>query len=216
MNFIAFDAAYSLYPQATFEHVINLALKNDKYRDQRCVAKYAKRGWRTIANCWPQDDEIARLFCLNNERFVGDDSSWTMRLDTKKTPKRPRLSPRSEPFAWDPASMNSWRLAPTTSIPWKVAPTFTLVKTPVFKFTYMCASDSICHALRTFGNQQGLLQWTSVPNREARLTMPIDWSWYVSRCPSSITMFIPVRWDSLVPDILHAFRPFKFKSQAAY
>ena len=205
MNFIAFDAAYSLYPHATFEHVINLALKSDSYNEQRCLAKYATRGWQTIGNVWPQNDNMANVFSLYNVRFVGDHLCWKMRLDIKRLPRRPRLSPRSEGFTWDPVALNSWTLHTTTSHPWKVAPRFTLVKTPVFRFTYMCADDGVRNALQTFGNQQGLLQWRSVTGRETRLTMPVDWSWYVSHHLSSRRNIYYCRWDCMVPAILDSF-----------
>jgi hypothetical protein len=136
MNFITFDAAYSLYPNATFEHLLNLALKMESDNDQRCVAKYAKKGWRTIANFWPQDEQTAAIFAVENKRSIGDNMCWTLPLNVTCLPCRPRLSTRSEAFRWDPASHTSWLLQLNTYSPWKVAPSFCLVKTPVFRFTY--------------------------------------------------------------------------------
>ena len=206
MNFIAFDAAYSLYPRATFEQHLNLALTIDSYNDQRCVAKYARRGWRTAGNFWPQDEYTTALFSINEQRFVSDDLCWKLNLDVKRLPRKPRLSPRSEAFPWDPASITSWTLHTTTCSPWKVAPKFMLVKTPVFRFTYMCATDTMRDTLSTFGNQQGLLQWRRVDERETRVTMPADWSWYVSPCVRFRTTIDHSRWDSMVPVILDSIR----------
>ena len=191
MNFITFNAAYSLYPKATFEHTVNLALRNDCYNDQRCLAKYARRGWRTIGNFWPQDDATADIFALDRQRFVGDDKCWTILLDLEGVQTRPRLSPTSDPFQWDPVEHNSWCLSTTSAYPWRASTTFSFVKSPVFRFTYLCANDSLRFALNAFGRKQGVLQWKRVRRRKIRLGSAPDWIWNDSLVPNIIAKFSP-------------------------
>ena len=191
MNFITFNAAYSLYPKATFDHTLNLALRNDCYNDQRCLAKYAHRGWRTIGNFWPQDNTTAQLFALDQDRFVGDSICWTILLDLEGVQNRPRLSSTSDAFDWDPAERNSWSLATTSAYPWRASTTFSFAKSPVFRFTYLCANEPLRFALTSFGRKQGVLQWKRVKRRKLKLGSRTDWTWY----------------DSLVPDIIAGFPP---------
>ena len=48
MNVIAYDAAYSLFPKATFEDRVSLvsATRNDK--EKAAIAKYRHRGWTIL------------------------------------------------------------------------------------------------------------------------------------------------------------------------
>jgi hypothetical protein len=80
MNFIAFDAAYSLYSCATFEKHLNLIF-HDKSEADKCIAKYALRGWLAIANVWPQRHGLEKLFLLNQDRSVTDSHCWVVPLD---------------------------------------------------------------------------------------------------------------------------------------
>lgn len=110
MNCIAFDAAYSLYPQATFESRRSLCMASDVNRDAQ-FAKYARRGWQpTMFVSRRKKRAIRALFHPDDTRWVCDRHSWVLPLDTSDLQSRPRLSSTSEQFAWDPVVYNSWEL----------------------------------------------------------------------------------------------------------
>lgn len=112
MNIITFDAAYSLYPAATFEERTSLWIpaSPDVMTPARSnvLAKYAKRGWSFTPVLTPRK---SHLFHVSEERFVGDRYTWTVRLSTDNIPHRPRLLPTSPVFNWDPVVQNSWSLS---------------------------------------------------------------------------------------------------------
>ena len=110
MNCIAFDAAYSLYPQATFEERMSLCIAscNDRRAEFK---KYRNRGWKLILITPPQEKKSRGApFHGDVIRWVHDRHSWVVPLDTSELQPRPRLSPTSEYFAWDPVIYNSWKL----------------------------------------------------------------------------------------------------------
>ena len=110
MNCIAFDAAYSLYPQATFEQRLSLGIASHNDRTAQ-FTKYRNRGWQLISITPPQEKK-ARGAPFHGDviRWVCDRHSWVVPLDTSDLQPRPRLSPTSEYFSWDPVIHNSWKL----------------------------------------------------------------------------------------------------------
>jgi hypothetical protein len=201
MNFIAFDAAYSLYPRATFKNRLNLALKDDDDAERRCLAKYAFRGWQTIANVWPNQPSLTDSFYRDITRRVGDGRCWVVKLDTTGVARRPRLSLPSEQFIWDPSEYNSWVLS-QSSKPWRVDPTYHLVKTGVFRYAYLCANSSDHEVLKRHGQHFAELQWLKA-NRD---NLPLNagtWTWqtFLSLHTDSILM-TGHRSDSKVPELL--------------
>lgn len=97
MNFIAYDAAYSLFPNATFLHRTCLTfgiIRNGVFREV-VHAKYWDRGFRISAQPLPVAPKVApshsdpdtfidqETGIRFGERFVGDEHVWRIRLDTR-------------------------------------------------------------------------------------------------------------------------------------
>jgi hypothetical protein len=79
MNFITYEAAYSLYPRATFEDFAALPFSRGRVNDGKVWEKYSRRGWTMI-----QDTDTAfscnNSFSIGRRRFVGDQCSWKLPL----------------------------------------------------------------------------------------------------------------------------------------
>ncbi|ETW81465.1 hypothetical protein HETIRDRAFT_444789 [Heterobasidion irregulare TC 32-1] len=72
MNCIAFDAAYSLYPQATFENKRSLCMASNASRVAE-FAKYERRGWQpTVFVSRRKERDIKALFHPDDTRWVCD------------------------------------------------------------------------------------------------------------------------------------------------
>jgi hypothetical protein len=180
MNFMTFNAAYSLYPCATFHLAQNLVLRDDSDGDQRCLVKYAKRGWKTIANYWPQDQSTSDVFIINVHRFMGDNHCWILPFSMEGVETPPPLSTTSNIFHWDPIVHNSWTLTFSTMEPWKATAKYCVVKTPAFRFAYLCVPDRISDALTLFGKEQGNSQWKDLQEQPLHGPLPPYWQWYMS------------------------------------
>ena len=92
MNCIAFDAAYSLYPQATFEQRMSLCIasRNDRRAEFK---KYRNRGWKLILITPPQEKKSKGApFHGDVIRWVHDRHSWVVPLDTSELQPRPPVS----------------------------------------------------------------------------------------------------------------------------
>jgi len=116
MNVIAFDAAYSLYPRATFDFRCGLSLAQISPREAKALAKYATRGWAIHSTIWPhEEDTLQRLFKVYDLRRMGDRDSWVIPLDTTNITLRSPFTLSSPPFTEDPAIFSSWKLTESTS-----------------------------------------------------------------------------------------------------
>lgn len=104
MNFISSDAAYSLYPVATFEDRSSLGTPSSP-SSPKAIQKYVKRGWRVYFVPTPND----LAFFLEQERWVADKHTWTLPLDQTGVMERPPSSPTSAPLTCDPALFNGWQ-----------------------------------------------------------------------------------------------------------
>ena len=79
MNFITHEAAYSLYPRATFEDFAADPFSRGRGSDGKAWEKYSRRGWTMI-----QDSDTAfpstNSFSIGRRRFVSDRLSWKQPL----------------------------------------------------------------------------------------------------------------------------------------
>ena len=155
MNFISFDAAYSLYPRATFGERRTLCFANLTQSDIRALAKYSLRGWTTLTNVWAH--EITNSFHVDTNRWVTDSLSWVVPLDIDGLELRPRLSPVSQPFFWDPVRYNSWVLTKPTTVS-KMFIAYHILKPTLFRYTYMFADIKVIHSMGDFFVEQGRLE----------------------------------------------------------
>ncbi|THG97736.1 hypothetical protein EW026_g4321 [Hermanssonia centrifuga] len=122
MNVIAWDHAYSLYPQATFEDRLSLYLQPLRDRDYPAIQKYTRRGWSVTQDVpayhpltgIPLPSPHTRLFPLT-PRWIADKHSWVLPLNTAGLTPPPSLSPTSVPLSRDPCFVTSWQVFFTVS-----------------------------------------------------------------------------------------------------
>lgn len=139
MNCIAFDAAYSIYPQATFEERVSLGMASRNDREAE-FAKYRSRGWQLIFIAPPQEKRTGGApFHCGVTRWVRDRHMWIVPLDTSDLQPRPRLSPTSDYFAWDPMVYNSWKLIKCPDHNFELAEGFSIGRSdyPVVRYEYL-------------------------------------------------------------------------------
>jgi hypothetical protein len=175
MNFITFNAAYSLYPRATFEERRSLSIANLSESDIRCLAKYSVRGWSTLSDLWLHETGAQTTFYVDQERWVTDSFSWIVPLDMTGVEPRPCLSPISQPFSWDPIQHNSWVLIrPEPSS--KMFLSYHVLRPTLFRYTYLFASLNIIESLGDFLRIQGKLEHKKtalIPGRNKESS----WTW---------------------------------------
>ena len=177
MNFIAFDAAYSVFPRATFEERRSLSFSALTDSDIRALGKYTMRGWSIISNLWPhQYHTLGASFYVNKIRWVNDSFSWVVPLDTTGMEPRPRLSASSEALVGDPVVHNSWTLARDTTSS-KVYITYNIFRPTLFRYTYLVSDlELISNTMSEWLFQQGSLE------HKKRRTIPEEfqassWTW---------------------------------------
>lgn len=100
LNFITYDYAFCLYPEATIKHKVTLALKRITASVDSCLNKYAIRGFDCIRVASPEQRAV---FCLDKVRWAEDGHGWRIEL--------PRLA--MIPFGSDytsPATVATWSI----------------------------------------------------------------------------------------------------------
>lgn len=109
MNFISYDAAYCMYPAATFDTRI-ATVNGDKLTDKelRAIMKYQSRGWTFSTNLRLHGHKVMQLFQFDKTRWVGDCHAWCLPLKKLDIPDR-FFTCTSAPMSFDPVVANSWR-----------------------------------------------------------------------------------------------------------
>ncbi|RPD65283.1 hypothetical protein L226DRAFT_456156 [Lentinus tigrinus ALCF2SS1-7] len=102
MNVITHDAAYSLYPYATFELNSSAVLTKDTSpRTTNALEKYVGRGFRMldakILSTNPKGDQTT--FVVDLQRQVADEHSWIIPLSTNGLPRNEGTSSIAK-YAW--------------------------------------------------------------------------------------------------------------------
>jgi|ERR1700722_3825004 len=125
MNFITYDAAYSLYPYATFEQRRALSLAKDCKRDEEAIAKYCLRGWTIVSNLSPPDTADMRQFHPHVARHLSDRFVWKLPLDTHGVCNGPSLLADPAPPPRRPALglrwlLNECRVPPSLDIRFRI------------------------------------------------------------------------------------------------
>jgi len=177
MNFITYEAAYSLYPRATFEDHQNLELAVLPM-GTRSLGRNAERGWRTISSLWPHSVSIPREFFVGAARSSTDKMTWRVSLDGTGVQTPPLLSISSAPRTADPSTFNSWVLSETSS-GWSVAPQMVMLKSGVLRYTYTCATIGLRNKLKIMLDKKWDLQLECMKNLPSA-DKPTAWTWYVS------------------------------------
>ena len=113
MNFISCDAAYSLYPKATFKSSTALICKDvNDVRTESAIDKYRNRGWKIYDDIY--DLDYKRDYYAFQERWVGDRHCWTIPLDTTSITERVPFIKGSPSLTCDPIVACSWVLRGTS------------------------------------------------------------------------------------------------------
>jgi hypothetical protein len=187
MNFIAYDAAYSLFPQPTFEKRETLVIgKNTSETNPTiasALAKYRERGWR-IRYILQSTDESAvyhpntrsaqhDLYGIDVYRRVGDASCWVLRLDTTNVRCRTILSTTSMHFEWDPVEENTFRLAYKRYAVMK----FHIFTSSITRYAYAIAHGEHGAMFDDFFLEHGYLEETYEEERRQR-NKPVVKTWY--------------------------------------
>lgn len=109
MNVISCDAAYSLYPGATFQQRISLICKTSTNNDETGLpdTKDQKQGW-LVDKCFSNNE--LRDFHLGKIRWIGDNRCWTIPLDMSSITERIPLSLASKSLKCDPVVASNWVL----------------------------------------------------------------------------------------------------------
>ena len=175
MNFITSQAAYSLYPRATFTERTSLPFEISTIGDTQALAKYENRGWRTIND----DSELvlANSFFPERIRRVGDSGCWVLPLDMAGVAPPSDLPPDPLAMKWDPSTMCTWTLRISRD-PIRMFMTYWIVNPPIFRYTYLMADcGPTVNRMLPFFRAQGRKQWT-----ETRGLSDEDkkkkWLWY--------------------------------------
>ena len=125
MNFIAYNAAYSLYPRATFDRRVGIPFaweassaglsspvtpdRNKPIRREAAYSKYTDRGWTFVRDMSRKSmDSISAVIAPGVVRFLDDRFTWVVPLGTDgldlEEPIFP-CTPEKDPFI-----VNSWIL----------------------------------------------------------------------------------------------------------
>ncbi|EPQ60361.1 hypothetical protein GLOTRDRAFT_31372 [Gloeophyllum trabeum ATCC 11539] len=184
MNLITYNAAYALYPDATFEKRRAIVMGRMRAeRDIQALQKYMRRGWKFQATV--PDVPIPDYFRMTMDRSVLDSYTWSIPLSLEGVePPRP-LSLTSDPLTWDPVIFSSFRLQrqhkDDLMYMW-----YELVSSTVLRFKYLTASEDFLEILRNFFIAQGVLMHMRVDDEQgpAHLIGSEYWAW----CGAHLTL----------------------------
>lgn len=157
MNVISYNAAYCLYPYATFEERRTLAMSVATPNEAEALGKYAVRGWRILHDVWAHEENNPQSsFYMFKNRWVEDRKSWIIPLNLTGVVLRPPPSATSDTFFWDPVIQNSWKL--TRGKGGKLLMTYYVAKSTVFRYNYLVADHALLCTLVGFFKKQGELE----------------------------------------------------------
>ena len=126
MNVITHDAAYSLYPYATFQQRRSLICGGNGRKQDKARNKYRQRGWKLESYVDSREMVNPRSDFSWRRRWVGDGRCWTV-------PLRPQAE-------GDRITSNSWNIRHWGD---DTRMAFTLVKSPKLRFQYICEGDEV-------------------------------------------------------------------------
>lgn len=183
MNFITWNAVFSLYPYATFEqrHSLRTKAKDDE-RIAGALAKYAARGYRIVPTVYPHEERSSAFF-VGDTRWPGDAHCWTIRLNTAGVTRPGALSPASGPaLTFNPVEQNSWAIDRVTQTARGVqkstlALCYGPVTSPVFRFSYVIADPDHIKMIRSFTEAQEEVERMKCPEGCTRGYIWEHWTW---------------------------------------
>ena len=135
MNVITHDAAYSLFPYATFQQRRSFIFGGNGRKQDDARDKYRRRGWKLELRMEGCEMIDPRSDFSWRRRRVGDRHCWMI-------PFRPALvdDPQTEKLIRDRITSNSWYTRHWHKAIWM---SFKIVKSSNLRFEYICADDEI-------------------------------------------------------------------------
>ncbi|KAG2132329.1 hypothetical protein DEU56DRAFT_739507 [Suillus clintonianus] len=175
MNFIAFDAAYSLYPIATFEDRSTLQVWRERpLHDLTVPIKYGQRGFQWFSTL--PGNMTSQSFYPHRIRTVGDQYTWRLALDMQGVELRPQMSLSSTPFQFDPVTCNGWSLLERDE---EMATVYEPIQSSIFRYNYTTANAILHLDLYRFMLEQCFLRRTSLQLEGTDLLEQAKQTWYV-------------------------------------
>ena len=184
MNIITYNAAYSLYPYATFERRDTIVL-NARSRAQEALTKYASRGWRILAKSSPLNSYLhssrrnflySPWFFVDKPRWVCDGMSWTIPLDTTGVTSPPPPSVSSRELEWDPLAECGWKMTVLCNT---VDMDYLHIKSKILRWQYTSPESGHIYYILQFLTDQGKLEHAKVPAGRTREDVADAWTWCV-------------------------------------
>lgn len=173
MNFIAFDAAYSLYPMGTFEKRETLSVWRARpLHDLTVEIKYGERGFAWLSTLSVGTSPQKPPFYAFTDRTVGDRYTWKLPLDTRGVTLRSQMNPSSSVFQCDPVIYNGWALE---RVQHGVGTVYKTIKSSVFRYNYSTTNYKLNFKLWLFAIEQGFLSRTLLENN---LLEKENWPWF--------------------------------------
>ncbi|PPQ80116.1 hypothetical protein CVT26_012167 [Gymnopilus dilepis] len=129
MNVITHEAAYSLYPYATFEQKRSLIISTEGSKQDSARAKYAERGWEMVGRLSQNEIGDSSSAFAQGERYLGDSRCW-------KIPILPKLD-LPESFI----EVNTWSLKYNTAREGVMA--FKILLTDHLRYSYVIVDESM-------------------------------------------------------------------------
>jgi hypothetical protein len=179
MNFIAFDAAYSLYPIATFEDRRTLQVWRARpLHDASVAIKYGQRGFQWLS-ALPPDTSSPTSFYPHMARTVGDRYTWKLVLDIQGVDLRPQMSSSSTLFRFDPVAYNGWSLLERDE---EMATVYEPIQSAIFRYNYTTANALLHLDLYQFMLEQCFLRRMSLQDTDIAETAKQTWYVYTLNC----------------------------------
>lgn len=176
MNFIAFDAAYSLYPIATFFDRSTLQVWRERpLHDASVPIKYGQRGFHWFS-ALPLDTSLSTSFYPVMTRTVGDQYTWKLPLDIQGVDLRPQMSSSSTPFQFDPVTCNGWSLVERDG---QMGTIYDPIRLTIFRYNYTTASAMLHLHLYRFMMEQCSLHRKSLEDTDVDIEEIAKQTWYV-------------------------------------
>lgn len=193
MNFIAFDAAYSLYPVGTFEKRETLPVWRARpLHDLTVVIKYGERGFAWVSTLPSGTSPQNPPFYPFTDRTVGDRYTWKLPLDTRGVALRSQMNPSSSVFQCDPVIYNGWALE---RVQHGMGTVYKTIRSSVFRYNYTTTNYKLNFKLWLFAIEQGFLSRILLENH---LLEKETWPWFDAELASS--------WEAFKHDFLSFIR----------
>lgn len=202
INIIAFNKAYALFPEATFEERVSLVMLDLQSYEGKALAKYSQRGWVMVSRIWPHHAALNSSFALGSCRWVGDKRTWVLHLNMDGITLRPRVTPSSAEFHLDPVEQSTWMLD-VHGESMGVGVFGTVLWSRTLRYEYLVLDNRLHLQLREFCDQQYGLE-----RLKAGRSDPTVLTWQVAQ--SFGCLVGPdrgyCRWDSVLPSFIDAHR----------